>query len=38
MAQSKWQQAAVGLVVPAVVIGLWQAVAMLGWVNPQVLP
>jgi NitT/TauT family transport system permease protein len=38
MAQSKWQEAAVGMVVPAVVIGLWQAVAMLGWVNPQVLP
>jgi NitT/TauT family transport system permease protein len=38
MAQSQWREAAVGLVVPAVVIGLWQAVAMLGWVNPQVLP
>ncbi len=28
----------VGLVVPIVVLALWQAVAMLGWVNPQVLP
>ena len=28
----------VGLVVPAVVIAIWQAVTMLGWVNPQVLP
>jgi NitT/TauT family transport system permease protein len=27
-----------GLVVPIVVIGIWQAVAMLGWVNPQALP
>ena len=37
-ARSPWRQAAVGMVVPAVVIALWQAVAMLGWVNPQVLP
>ena len=35
---SSWRQAAVGMVVPALVIALWQAVAMLGWVNPQVLP
>ena len=35
---SSWRQAAVGMIVPAVVIALWQAVAMLGWVNPQVLP
>ena len=28
----------VGLVVPVLVLALWQAVAMLGWVNPQVLP
>ena len=42
MAKGKWQaqlrDTAVGLVVPAVVIALWQAVAVLGWVNPQVLP
>ena len=37
-APSSWRQAAVGMVVPALVIALWQAVAMLGWVNPQVLP
>jgi NitT/TauT family transport system permease protein len=36
--KSSWRQAAVGMVVPALVIALWQAVAMLGWVNPQVLP
>jgi len=35
---SSWRQAAVGLIVPAIVIALWQAVAQLGWVNPQVLP
>lgn len=33
-----WQQAGVGLVVPALLIALWQAAATLGWVNPQVLP
>ena len=38
MAHPKWREAAVGLVVPAIVIGIWQAVAVLGWVNPQVLP
>ncbi|MBC7454223.1 MAG: ABC transporter permease [Massilia sp.] len=34
----RWREFGVGLVAPAVVIALWQAVAMLGWVNPQVLP
>jgi NitT/TauT family transport system permease protein len=38
MTQQTWRQAAVGTVVPVVVIALWQACAMLGWVNPQVLP
>jgi len=28
----------VGLVVPALLIALWQAAATLGWINPQVLP
>jgi NitT/TauT family transport system permease protein len=37
-ATSSWRQAAVGLVVPAIIIALWQASAVLGWVNPQVLP
>jgi NitT/TauT family transport system permease protein len=35
---ASWRQGAVGLVVPAIIIALWQASAMLGWVNPQVLP
>jgi len=35
---SSWRQAGVGLIVPALLIALWQAAAMLGWVNPQVLP
>jgi NitT/TauT family transport system permease protein len=35
---SSWRQGAIGLVVPAIIIALWQASATLGWVNPQVLP
>ncbi|MDP3668260.1 MAG: ABC transporter permease [Telluria sp.] len=38
MNHAKWRQIAVGMVVPAAIIALWQAVAQLGWVNPQVLP
>jgi NitT/TauT family transport system permease protein len=37
-APSSWRQAAVGLIVPALVIALWQTAAHLQWVNPQVLP
>ena len=36
--RTRWYNALVGLVVPALVIGVWQGVAALGWVNPQVLP
>ena len=28
----------IGIVVPALVIALWQLVAMMGWINPQILP
>ena len=35
---SKWRESAIGLVLPVVILLLWQMVAMLGWVNPQVLP
>jgi NitT/TauT family transport system permease protein len=35
---ASWRQGAIGLVVPAIIIALWQASATLGWVNPQVLP
>ncbi|WGG51206.1 ABC transporter permease [Rugamonas sp. DEMB1] len=38
MANSKWREVGVGLVVPVVVVALWQAAAMAGLVNPQVLP
>ena len=38
MTQQTWRQSAVGMVVPVIIIALWQACAMLGWVNAQVLP
>lgn len=38
MAKRRAQDIAVGLVVPAVAIGLWQWVASMGWVNEHVLP
>ncbi len=37
-ASARWREIGIGLIVPAVIIALWQAVAQLGWVNPQVLP
>lgn len=33
-----WRTIGVGLIVPLILIALWQAAAMLGWSNPQVLP
>ncbi len=38
MNKAKMREIGVGIIVPALVVGIWQAVAMLGWVNPQVLP
>src|SRR6476660_684473 len=38
MSARKLREIGVGLIVPLLVIALWQTVAMLGWVNPQVLP
>src|SRR4051794_14155842 len=38
MRTRNWQEGAIGLVVPAVAIGIWQWVAMNGWVNEHVLP
>jgi NitT/TauT family transport system permease protein len=35
---SSWRQIGIGLVLPALIVALWQTVAVLGWVNPQVLP
>ncbi|MDB5934276.1 MAG: sulfonate transporter permease [Massilia sp.] len=37
-AGARWREVGIGLVVPAVIIAIWQAIAQLGWVNPQVLP
>lgn len=38
MARARWQEVGVGLIVPALVIALWQLVSSMGWVNPQALP
>jgi NitT/TauT family transport system permease protein len=38
MGKRKWQEVAIGLVVPLVALGIWQWVAMNGWVNENVLP
>lgn len=35
---SKWREIGAGLIVPVVLIALWQWVTSNGWVNPQVLP
>jgi NitT/TauT family transport system permease protein len=38
MAKRNWRDIAVGLVVPVAALLVWQAVAMLGWVNQNILP
>jgi NitT/TauT family transport system permease protein len=38
MTKLNWREIGVGAIVPIVVIALWQASAMFGWINPQVLP
>jgi NitT/TauT family transport system permease protein len=38
MAKQNWREMGAGAVVPVLVIGLWQAAAGMGWINPQVLP
>jgi NitT/TauT family transport system permease protein len=38
MLRRRWQDIAVGLVVPIVAIGIWQWVASMGWVNENILP
>lgn len=38
VSNKRWRVFGVGLVVPALIIALWQWVAAMGWVNPQVLP
>ena len=34
----KWREFGAGLIVPLVLIAVWQLVTSEGWVNPQVLP
>lgn len=38
MFKLNWREIATGLVVPIAVISVWQLAAVLGWINPQVLP
>jgi NitT/TauT family transport system permease protein len=38
MAKFNAREAGVGLIVPVLVIALWQLVSAQGWVNPQMLP
>ena len=38
MTKINWRGLMAGLIVPVVLIMLWQAVCMLGWVNPLKLP
>ena len=38
MQKASWKGTGIGLIVPALIIAVWQGVAMAGWVNPQVLP
>jgi NitT/TauT family transport system permease protein len=38
MVKRRWQDIAVGLVVPVIAIGIWQWVAGMGWVNENILP
>ena len=38
MSNLNWKEIASGVIVPAIVIAVWQGAASLGWVNAQVLP
>jgi NitT/TauT family transport system permease protein len=38
MTKRRWQDIAIGLVVPVVAIAVWQWVAGMGWVNENILP
>ena len=38
MTKRRWQDIAIGLVVPVVAIAIWQWVAGMGWVNENILP
>jgi NitT/TauT family transport system permease protein len=38
MVKRRWKDIAVGLVVPAIAIAVWQLAASMGWVNANILP
>jgi NitT/TauT family transport system permease protein len=38
MTQQHWREGSIGLVIPALLIVLWQALSMFGLINPLVLP
>jgi NitT/TauT family transport system permease protein len=38
MKKRRWQDIAIGLVVPVLAIAVWQWVASMGWVNENILP
>jgi NitT/TauT family transport system permease protein len=38
MTKRRWQDIAIGMVVPVVAIAIWQWVAGMGWVNENILP
>jgi len=38
MAKMQWREIGAGMVVPVVLIAIWQTVSALGWVNDHVLP
>jgi NitT/TauT family transport system permease protein len=38
MVKRRWNDIAVGLIVPVIAIGIWQWVASMGWVNENILP
>lgn len=34
----RWREAGSGLIVPVILLAIWQTASSLGWVNPHVLP
>jgi NitT/TauT family transport system permease protein len=38
MLKLNWREIAAGAIVPVIVIAVWQVSALMGWVNPQILP
>lgn len=34
----RWREAGAGLIVPVILLAIWQTASSMGWVNPHVLP